>query len=94
VLGRELRDTERQTIIDRMVIKNDSWISGKRYYETVGPPEQATFEADDPAQQPANVPEADRAEIIRAFQARGRKSPPTEPEIQEAYDRRNQVLGQ
>jgi ribosome-binding protein aMBF1 (putative translation factor) len=75
--GRKLNQTERQQVIDDMLIEGDiprsGWLdkSGK-YYEFVGTEDQPKFVPDDYA----NIPEEDRKLITEALAARQRPTTP------------------
>jgi hypothetical protein len=77
VKGSDLTQDERQKVIDKMMIENDSWFfGGKRFYEVAGTPDAAKFTP--------TISDADRAGIVTAFKKRG-VAAPTDAQILQAF---------
>lgn len=74
-LGREPNYDERQKILDRLVLQEDGFFGGKRYYEVRGTEEAANFEV--------RIPDEERAKIAVALKRAGR--PMTEAEVMRLY---------
>lgn len=74
-LGREPNYDERQKIIDRMMLKEDSLWGGKRYYQVRGTEDAADFEV--------RIPDSERANITAALKRANR--PVTEAEVMRLF---------
>lgn len=74
-LGREPNYDERQKIIDRMMLKEDSLWGGKRYYQVRGTEDAADFEV--------RIPDSERANIAAALKRANR--PVTEAEVMRLF---------
>lgn len=74
-LGREPNYDERQKIIDRMMLKEDSLWGGKRYYQVRGTEDAANFEV--------RIPDSERANITAALKRANR--PVNEAEVMRLF---------